>query len=205
MYKEEMLEVVGCSPLLMHSRKKLGNPLHPLTKEIKRFSGKKNKTEEDLLAIAKLEWLGGMYLTEDAQVEIKGGEIEFFGGGEPCLPGEVWESTIISGAKKHKLGQQFKSGIIVDGDFPLIYEGPKTASELWKDVSYIDMRNVKIQRNLIMRCRPLFNKWASKIVVSYLPSVVDLDKIKEALATAGILAGVGDYRPKYGRFNLVES
>jgi hypothetical protein len=50
----------------MHDRNKLVNPLHPLTKELKRFTGKQKKTEEDLMALAKLEWLAGMYLTDSA-------------------------------------------------------------------------------------------------------------------------------------------
>jgi hypothetical protein len=200
MYKQAEFTIKSISPMLMHDRNKLVNPLHPLTKEVKRFSGKRTKTEEDLMALAKLEWLAGMYLTEAPQIDIQGGNVKFNGGGVPCLPSSVLEGAIINGAKKHKLGTQFKSGILIDQDFCLEYTGPKKLEDMWADGNFTDIRPVQVQRNSIMRCRPIFNAWSATFVINYLPNIVNKDQIQEALESAGQVAGVGDYRPKYGRF-----
>ena len=50
----------GITPLIMHSCKCV-NPLHPIAKELKKYTSKKNKTEEDLNIISDLEWKAGAY------------------------------------------------------------------------------------------------------------------------------------------------
>lgn len=44
----------GISPLIMHSCQCV-NPLHPIAKELKKYTSKKNKTDEDLIKISDLE------------------------------------------------------------------------------------------------------------------------------------------------------
>lgn len=204
MYKEIGFCIKSASPLLMHNGKKLTNPLNPLTKQIKQFSGKRNKTDEDLMALAKLEWLGGLYLMEEAQIEIERGNVRFIGGKQPCIPGDLLEGVLINGAKKNKLGTQFKSGILVDNEYPLIYDGPVEPEKLftYNDGEFADSRNVRVQKNAIVRCRPFFKEWSVRFIVKYLPSVVNADQIREALEVAGLIVGICDYRPKYGRFHV---
>ena len=52
----------GLSPLIMHSCQCV-NPLHPISKEMKKYTSKKakDKTDEDLIALADLEWEAGAY------------------------------------------------------------------------------------------------------------------------------------------------
>ena len=57
------IKIRGTSPLLMHSDR-LSNPLDPLTKEIKTYTGKRKKTDDDFTEIARLEWVGGLYHDE---------------------------------------------------------------------------------------------------------------------------------------------
>lgn len=200
MYKQVEFSIQSISPLIMHDGKKQTNPLHPLTKEIKRFSSKKPKTEEDLLSLAKLEWLGGLYVQEMPKVEVQGGNVRFTGGKGVCIPSDVLEAMLINGAKKRKLGTQFKSGILIDQDFLLEYDGSKDIESLWNDGRFTDTRPVRVQKNAVMRCRPIFPKWGLTFTVNYLPSSINKDQIQEALETAGIVAAIGDNRPKYGRF-----
>lgn len=52
----------GISPLIMHSCQCV-NPLHPISKELKKYTSKKSKdkTDEDLVKISDLEWEAGAY------------------------------------------------------------------------------------------------------------------------------------------------
>ena len=50
----------GISPLIMHNCQCV-NPLHPISKEIKKYTSKRIKTEEDLQIISDLEWEAGAY------------------------------------------------------------------------------------------------------------------------------------------------
>ncbi len=55
----------GTTPMLMHSER-LANPFDPLTKEIKAISGKRKKTEDDLLEMARLSGWAASTLTTTA-------------------------------------------------------------------------------------------------------------------------------------------
>ena len=48
----------GITPLIMHSCKCV-NPLHPISKELQKYTPKKKKTDEDLKIISDLEWQAG--------------------------------------------------------------------------------------------------------------------------------------------------
>jgi hypothetical protein len=84
----------GISPLLMHSNQGV-NPLHPITKEIKKYTGKRKKTDEDFEIIADLEWESGLYWKDAV--------------GGTFIPAENVEATIRNGAKSIKRVQQYKS------------------------------------------------------------------------------------------------
>src|SRR3546814_21068521 len=65
------LKIVGTSPLMMHSDR-LANPLNPATKAHKELTGKRKKTDDDHLAIAKSEFIAGAYWDEKEGFYIPG-------------------------------------------------------------------------------------------------------------------------------------
>lgn len=184
--------VIGTSPLLMHSDR-LANPLGALTKEIKTYTGKRKKTEEDHLEIARLEWMGGMYY--DAKIG-------------PYVPARNLKALLIEAAKKTKDGPKVRSGcVILEDKLRLEYDGPRDQEGLWKDGRFTDMRTVGVQSSRTMRCRPVFTEWSLEFTVVYDPAVVDPAEIIRFAETGGRLVGVGDYRPAcggdFGRFEVV--
>jgi hypothetical protein len=183
MHKTIEFTIRGISPLMLHNGA-LADPLNEFAKRLKEISGKRNKTEADYRAMADIEWEGGLYFDEDHRI---------------VMPGENIEAAITAGGKKFKLGDQCKAGILSDGDWPIIYEGPKDLEKLKADPRFRDCRGVKIQKNRIMRTRPLFVPWGLKFTVQYLP---DLDQVVKILDTVGRIIGLGDFKPKYGRFTV---
>ncbi|TVR58955.1 MAG: hypothetical protein EA420_16425 [Candidatus Competibacteraceae bacterium] len=180
--------ITGTRPLLMHSDK-FADPLNPLTKEHKVLTGKRKKTDEDHEAIAKSEWLGGLY------IDSKG----------PYLPGINVESALVGGGKLSKLGTQLKRSVeVMDDRCYLQYDGPKDAEGLW-NAGYYDSRSVKVQSARLMRYRPIFRTWACKIRIAFDPDSINREQVLRCLEDAGQYVGVGDYRPKFGRFTVTSS
>ncbi|MBY0512744.1 MAG: hypothetical protein K2P78_02390, partial [Gemmataceae bacterium] len=64
---------------------------------------------------------------------------------------------------------------------------------------------VMVQRQGITRSRPAFNAgWRATFLVSVLtPEYVKPSDLLAVLTQAGRLVGVGDFRPTYGRFQVV--
>jgi hypothetical protein len=65
----------GTTPLIMHSCQCV-NPLHPIAKELKKYTSKRNKTEEDLIKISDLEWESGAYWKDGLGLYIPAENVE---------------------------------------------------------------------------------------------------------------------------------
>lgn len=179
------VRITGTRPLLMHSDK-FADPLNPLTKAHKELTSKRKKTDEDHEAIAKSEWLGGLYIDD------KG----------PYLPGVNIEAALIGGGKLSKLGTQLKRSVgVMDERCYLQYDGPKDAEGLWS-AGFYDARSVKVQTARLMRYRPIFRKWSAVVEIAYDPDTINREQVIKCLEDGGQYCGVGDYRPKFGRFTV---
>jgi hypothetical protein len=180
--------ITGVVPLLMHNGR-LANPLDQITKAIKKISSKRDKTDADFEEMARLEWLGGLYLQ----------------GGEPCLPGEIIEAALIEAGRKKRKGKQVTAGVFCDGNFALEYDDPRNPEALFEDPRFRFTVGARVQRNRVMRTRPRFHEWAATITVTYNDELLNATDIHELLVLTGEIIGLGDWRPKFGRFVVEKS
>jgi len=173
--------------MLMHNGR-LANPLdeHSIAVSDAVKAAKKGKTRKAWDEAYYAEFLGGLYFDE-----VNG----------PCLPGELLEAVIVEGAKRTKQGKQAKAAIIVDGNFALAYKGPRNPEGMWKAKLY-RTQSVKVIQSRVMRTRPCFEDWACEFDVDYNPQLVSKKDITAFLSTAGREVGLGDRRPRYGRFEV---
>ena len=131
-------KIEGISPLLMHNGQ-LANPLNPLVKQMKALTGQRKKTDEVHLELSRLEFRAGLYVSSSGAVQI---------------PAELLESCLIEGAKKSKLGKQFKSAIAIMENSPLDYGEKLTVDQLWdRAEEFADVRGVKVGTSRVMRTR----------------------------------------------------
>jgi hypothetical protein len=179
------IEIRGTAPLITHNIR-LANPLDPIAKAMKVISGKRKKTEDDLLQLARLEFEGGLYLDPDVG---------------PFLPGENVEKCIVEGARVTKQGKQVERGLFVsDNVIPLIYKGPRTAEELWVDENFRNMAAVRVGQARVMRMRPMFRTWALDVDAEIDPGLLAVESLQQIVDDSGAMVGLGDHRPRYGRF-----
>jgi len=182
------VKIVGVAPLLHHASRRFLNHLDPLTREYKALASKRKKTDDDLARLSDMEYALGLYVN---------------GEGRPIIPGENVEMAIIAGAKKQKEGKIAQVGVTCT-DAVLEYEGPKDLAGLQKDARFRDIRPVRVSQAMVCRTRPIFNQWTAKFEVTFDPSVVDKSRVMGWIEAAGQYSGLGDYRPRFGRF-MVEA
>ena len=185
--KELEISIRGVSPLLMHNGQ-TADPLNKFSKQLKAVSGKRKKTEEDYAEMSRIEWHAGLYVDRDGML---------------IIPSTLIEASIQDGAKKSKLGKAFKSAVFINDDARLDIGNKKKAVDLWSDDQYRDVRGVRVGQARIMRTRPVFNQWACKFVASYDDEQVNEADVIKAIEDAGSKAGLGDFRPRFGRFEMV--
>ena len=179
------VKLTGLSPMMMHSDR-YSNPLDPMTKAHKELTGKRKKTDEDHEMILHSEWNGSLYFDDKLG---------------PYVPGINVESMLMEAAKMQKLGKKFKSAIMVLEDrIKVEYQGPRDRKKMFADQRFVDCRSVKVQQARLQRCRPIFHEWELNFTLNFDQSVIDLRDVSKALSDAGQLVGLGDFRPRFGKF-----
>lgn len=175
----------GISPLIMHNCQCV-NPLHPITKEMKKYTSKKKKTEEELSILSDLEWEAGAYWKDGLGLYI---------------PAENVEATIRNGAKVNRKGTDIEKFVnVTDLYIPFIYGENLSKEELIQDLRYRDCRIMCVKQQRIPRTRPRFDQWNITFNLMYNEEKIDLDVIVNAMEYAGSYVGLCDSRPKYGKF-----
>lgn len=125
--------------------------------------------------------------------------------GSLAMPGEYIRQAMIHAAKfkqdprspRKSAMDLFKAGIVsVD----------ELVSFNVKDWDYIDRRRVRVQQSAITRERPALRPgWTAEATFQILlPEYITPDLFNEILQSAGRLIGVGDFRPTFGRFQVVK-
>lgn len=175
----------GTTPLIMHSCQCV-NPLHPISKEMKKYTSKKKKTDEDLVTISDLEWEAGAYWKDGLGLYI---------------PAENVEATLVNGGKAFKRGTDVQKYVnVTDLYIPFDYGENLSKEQLIHNYEYRDTRAMTVNRAKIMRTRPRFDKWQITFNLMYDETKMDLDTIVNILEYAGSYVGLCDSRPKYGKF-----
>ena len=68
----------------------------------------------------------------------------------------------------------------------------------------VDVRRVVVQCQGVLRARPLFHAWGCEVALIASTDTVSEEVVRDVLTTAGKLIGVCEYRPRYGRFEVLE-
>ena len=184
-------KIKGVTPLLMHSSQ-LSDPLNKFAKGLKKITGKRKKTEEDFIDMARIEVLGGLYWNKEYGLHI---------------PGENIEACMIAAAKFKKLGTTFKRGAqVVELCCPLVGTGaPNDPEKIASDDSFKFVKSVKVGTSRVMRTRPIFESWETSFTVMYDPNQLQQEDIVEMANSAGLMVGLGDWRPRFGKFEVLEA
>ena len=181
-YLSQSYKITGVAPLLLNNGQ-LCNPLNEWTKALKKITGKRKMTEADHEEKSRLEWYGGLYISN----------------GLPCLPAENWERALLDAGRKVNLGKDVQAGTYVTDSTPLIYDGPTDIDALWKDERFKLTSPVKIGKNRVMHTRPKFPEWSCTVEYRFETSILSFGQLNQLLEIAQI-QGIGDWRPKFGRF-----
>jgi hypothetical protein len=179
------ITLTGKSPLLCHNIH-LANPDNKWAKSISAITKKRNKTEDDRLEIGRLEWFGSLYMDE----------------GKIVIPTSNLLKCLIETAKVTREGKSIARAVAFsDTNTPLIYKGHDKPEKLWDDEQFRDTTLVGVQKQRVLRTRPIFRAWGLRATAEMLTTVLDYENFEKVVSLAGRVEGLGDNRVNgYGRF-----
>lgn len=176
-------KIQGISPLLQH-RYRFADELD---ESAKRRSGKKDYS---------LEWRSALYWDDQLGIvqpatHLEGALIK------------AATSFIIPGRGKKSYKDLFRSAIFVTPDY--LSHGLKGTPEKLVEQGKIaiDRRLVRVNNSGVERLRPMLKDWSLEFTIEIHDEQISKDTVKQILDHAGRYIGIGDFRPKYGRFSVV--
>ena len=174
--------LTGISPLICHNGQ-LADPLNIWTRKLKKVSSQRKKTEKDYEEMARLEFMGSLYIND----------------GVPVIPGRLLKAALAgrgSAARMEKEGRAAGVGIFCDPCYVLQYEGPKDPKALWEDERFRFRIGVRVGQATVMRTRPIFYGWSAEpVVVYYQSDLLNRESIVRWMEVAGPQVGLMDWRP----------
>ncbi|HEY3012235.1 MAG TPA: hypothetical protein VGJ36_05780 [Gemmatimonadales bacterium] len=177
--------LTGTSPLVQHNIQ-LNDPDNHFTREIAALTSKRKKTDDDRVSIARLEFLGGLYV----------------GRSGIHVPAANVRRCFERAGVVRRLGTAVNRAVIpVALELPLEHDGPSDPAALWDDPRYRYTTSVGIGRKRVIRTRPMFPAWTLQAEWELITDALDFDDFKAVVNAAGIVEGLGDNRVNgYGRF-----
>ena len=124
--------------------------------------------------------------------------------GEICIPGEYLRQAII-GAAKFRQDPRSPRKSAVDLVKAAVVSLTALASLGIREWDYEHRCRVQVQRNGLTRVRPAIKQgWSATFTLQvHLPEYISPEMLHGLITDAGRLIGVGDFRPTYGRFQVV--
>lgn len=187
--------ITGIRPLLMHNGR-LADPLDAMTIRLKETHAKnkgKNKSDKLEREIADLEFLGSLYWCEDLGV---------------YMPADNIEACFVAGAKKARLGKNAIAGLQVDVEFGVAIRSAaikksETPEALVEREDLRFRKGVRVTTSKIMRTRPIIpTGWQLDVPIAYEPDLLNKAQVRQLVEDAGLFVGLGDWRPRFGRFTV---
>lgn len=192
----------GIRPLVMHNAAMIDqdNPhvqrIVALNRDLKKlkkddFDGREKVRRE----MEKEEWMGSIYWDSEDGLYV---------------PGENVIACITAGARKIKMGKQAECAIVPLPDvIPIQMERkyPRDLEALCKVSEFSFRKPVRIPPRTgarLMKVRPVVpTGWSIEFEIEFDEKEFPEKDLIEAMQCGGSLAGLGDWRPRFGRF-LVE-
>jgi len=168
----------------------MADPTNPFTRRIKEIvsKGSKKLTDSDYEERDRLEWEAGLYWDD------KDGAI---------IPSDNIERCVQLGAQKSRIGKDVQAAVFCSTPHTkLDYDGPRDKDKMFAaNGKFILRKGVAIQKSRLIRVRPMFpTGWNISFDLEYDDTILNEKSLIKAMQDAGAVVGLGDWRPKFGRF-----
>jgi len=156
------------------------------------------------------------FVLEEAEEVKKKGEVidkkkecekKMYRDEDGCYIPSTWiEAMLVNAGKRVKKGigtyrEDMKTVIVEPQKIPLL---KKENGERYKTYDEMLVVPVVVQRQRIPRARPQFNSWKAKFDIIFDHEIISVEALKKILEIGGKMVGIGDWRPKYGRFKVTK-
>lgn len=182
------MKLRGVAPLIMNSNR-AADPRYAREIGLKAVQGVRKKSVDDEAEILRLKYLSALYWKD---------------GTGPYIPAAYLEATFANAlGQLDRGGRKVAAASIRFDDAKLEYGGRhKTPADLCADLKHVLACIVTIPSNKskVPLHRPIFPEWSAKVTATF--HTLTPERVVEVMERAGDVCGIGDWRPRHGRFTV---
>jgi hypothetical protein len=186
--------ITGTEPLLLNNPQTV-DPFNKYAKAKSILTSKKVKTDEDHLAIRRIEVVSKVYFEEEDDIGV-------------YVP-STWVSAAIA-ANSFNIAKVSKAKIRscvlpTQPKLKLYYEAMDrvhTLDDIADDPFFYQVMLLKQQNVKLAKCAPIFHKWSFDVSLEFDTKIIDRASLVSILDYAANYGGFGDFRPTWGRATL---
>lgn len=185
-------KIVGVGSLLMNNPQSV-DPFNAYAKAKRVITSKRNKTEEELLELQRLDIESKLYINDEIGVYVP--------------TSWVMAALAQTSFKKAKIAKKdIRSGVFVnDTKAKLFYRDSdkvKEKSDISGNPEFYNTMLLKQGQVKIAKSTPIFNDWSFTGSLTFDPTVIDRSTLLRILQHCCNYGGFGDFRPTFGRADL---
>ena len=178
---------------LLQNNPQMSDPLNKYSKEMKTISGKRKKTDDDIVAMREIELRAKMYWDEGMGVYIPSSWVT------ASIQGVSWSRAKIKKA-------DIRAAVFVtEPKLKLTYDGMGTVKaplDIVKNERFHRIMSLKQGQVRVVKAAPQFAKWSFEAEIEFDPEIINESELKALIEYGAAYGGFGDFRPTFGRANV---
>ena len=178
---------------LLQNNPQMSDPLNRYSKEMKQISGKRKKTDDDIVAMREIELRAKMYWDEEIGVYVPSSWVT------ASIQGVSWSRAKIKKA-------DIRAAVFVtEPKLQLTYDGMETVKaplDIVKNDRFHRVMSLKQGQVRVVKAAPQFAKWSFAAEIEFDPEIINEAELKSLIEYGAAYGGFGDFRPTFGRANV---
>lgn len=175
---------------LLQNNPQMSDPLNRYSKEMKTVSGKRKKTDDDIVVMREIELRAKMYWDEAIGVYVPSSWVT------ASIQGVSWARAKIKKA-------DIRAGVFVtEPKLKLYYDGMdkvKAPLDIVKNDKFHSVMSLKQGQVRVVKAAPQFARWSFEATLEFDPEIINEAELRALIEYGAAYGGFGDFRPTYGR------
>lgn len=178
---------------LLQNNPQMSDPLNKFSKEMKLITGKRKKTDDDIIAMREVELRAKIYWDNTQGIYVP----------------STWATASIQGVSwskaKIKKADIRAAVFATQPKLKLQYDGMelvKKPIDIVNNDVFHNVISMKQGQVRVVKATPKFTGWSFDVSLDYDDSIINERELKDLVEYGAAFGGFGDFRPTYGRATI---
>jgi hypothetical protein len=178
---------------LLQNNPQMSDPLNKYSKEMKTLSGKRKKTDDDILGMRQIELRAKIYWDDKVGIYVPSTWVTASIQGMSWAKAKIKKADIRASvfAKEPKIKLHYDDMALVKTPIDIVN------NDVFHHVASLPQGQVRV-----VKATPIFNNWWFECELDFDDTIINARELQDLIRIGAIQGGFGDFRPTFGRANV---